>query len=330
MRNKSLDILKFLSSIFVVFIHITFAGPLGITIKAIASFAVPIFFLSSGYFSLSAINNFNYKKLLKRCIPLAKILVASLAIFALCEIIFNGEANFITDLKSIKTYIMLFVFNNFSDGFFIPLWFLPALIYTYVTIALVVILKWNRLIYYFPILLLVSMAFYDVVLGYMDKTISHIIVRNFLFIGLPYFSIGYLLNQYKESLKKISNIWLIVFALVGILMILLENKLLNSDAGTYIGSLLLSVSLFERFNRFSISIKNKRLSYCISKVPLYIYIFHIPVNSVLCRFKINERFNEYIYPFMVLCITVTIAVIISHVGYILFVNGRKHKDNYCS
>ena len=50
-RNYSLDALKLVASFFVVFIHVSFGGVFGEVIKALAGFAVPIFFLTSGYFS---------------------------------------------------------------------------------------------------------------------------------------------------------------------------------------------------------------------------------------------------------------------------------------
>ena len=50
-RNGSLDILKFFSSYMVICIHFFFYGRVGNIIDALARFAVPVFFMTSGYFS---------------------------------------------------------------------------------------------------------------------------------------------------------------------------------------------------------------------------------------------------------------------------------------
>lgn len=314
MRNKSLDVLKLISAIFVVFIHITFVGELGIAVKAIARFAVPIFFMCSGFFSYNAITNGDVKKLLKRCVPLLKILIIAICIYALCEYVFLGKYDFITVLASIKTYIKLFIFNNFEDGFFIPLWFLPALIYTYLSVAVIVKLKLTRLIKFLPLLILVPIIYYYLITGYMGLTISVIIVRNFLFTGLPFFSVGYLLNKNKNSIKRIPNFILVLFVIVGVIATLVECICLNIDVEVYFATMFIAVGLFELFNRFDLKIQNHRTSYTLSNVPLYIYVLHTPVNSVLCRFGVNS-INGYIYPVVVLLATVIIAVLITNLKY---------------
>ena len=66
MRNRNLDVLKFVASIFVIFIHISFPGNFGVFVGALARFAVPAFFMVSGYFSYKAIQDNDYKKILQR------------------------------------------------------------------------------------------------------------------------------------------------------------------------------------------------------------------------------------------------------------------------
>lgn len=314
MRNKSLDALKFICAIFVVFIHITFVGEFGVVVKAASRFAVPIFFMCSGFFSYNAITNGDVKKLLKRCVPLLKILIIAICIYALCEYIFLGEYNFITAFDSIKTYIKLFIFNNFNDGFFVPLWFLPALIYTYLSVAVIVKLKLTNFIKFLPLLILVPIIFYYIITGYMGQNITRIIVRNFLFTGLPFFSVGYLINKNKDSIQRISNFILLLFVIVGMVATLVECICLNVDGEIYFGTILAAVGLFELFNRFDLKIQNKRFSYCLSNAPLYIYILHTPVNSALCRFGVNG-INGYIYPVVVLLATVIIAILIANLKY---------------
>lgn len=49
-RNKYIDAAKALACIFVVLIHCMFPGKIGLVFRALARFAVPLFFAVSGYF----------------------------------------------------------------------------------------------------------------------------------------------------------------------------------------------------------------------------------------------------------------------------------------
>ena len=53
-RNQSMDCFKFVASLAVVLIHISFPGSVGALFTAIGSIAVPIFFAITGYFNYSA------------------------------------------------------------------------------------------------------------------------------------------------------------------------------------------------------------------------------------------------------------------------------------
>ena len=50
-RNGSMELLKFAAAFFVVWIHAPFPGKLGQLVSTLARFAVPMFFLFSGYFN---------------------------------------------------------------------------------------------------------------------------------------------------------------------------------------------------------------------------------------------------------------------------------------
>ena len=53
-RNYSLDLLKFISSFMIVCIHFKFFGTAGEFITVVSRFAVPVFFMISGYYSYGA------------------------------------------------------------------------------------------------------------------------------------------------------------------------------------------------------------------------------------------------------------------------------------
>lgn len=53
-RNTSLDILKGVAALFVIWIHEQFPGVTGHLVNRIGAFAVPVFFMVSGYFGQNA------------------------------------------------------------------------------------------------------------------------------------------------------------------------------------------------------------------------------------------------------------------------------------
>ena len=60
-RFRSIDCMKGISCLAVVLIHYNFPGDLGIAIKTLSRFAVPVFFAISGFFLVSPNDNLCYK-----------------------------------------------------------------------------------------------------------------------------------------------------------------------------------------------------------------------------------------------------------------------------
>ena len=54
-RNIGIDILRFICAFLVACIHAPFSGAVGGCVKAVARIAVPIFFMSTGYFLVSPV-----------------------------------------------------------------------------------------------------------------------------------------------------------------------------------------------------------------------------------------------------------------------------------
>ena len=50
-KNNTLELLKLFASYMVVFIHVVFSGHIGVALEMLARFAVPFFFLVSGFYS---------------------------------------------------------------------------------------------------------------------------------------------------------------------------------------------------------------------------------------------------------------------------------------
>lgn len=137
MRNYSIDTVKCFAAFAVIIIHtqpFRFYEDLYLIIRTMCSFAVPFFFVSSGYLLSNGLTKSNdkFKYLIKYVIKIAKILFVSILIYVL----YNIMKFLISDNP--KLYIVQFInslvdFKNIyygidSGGMF-HLWYLFSIIY---------------------------------------------------------------------------------------------------------------------------------------------------------------------------------------------------------
>ncbi len=129
-RNQCLNFLKGLGSTGVVFIHITFPGLTGEIISKMAQFAVPVFFMITGYYALGCTDTVIGKRLIK----ILKIFMYGYAWFFAYNIISqvrNGTwAGWLKANYTLKALIKYVVFCDID--FAIPLWYLIAMAETYI------------------------------------------------------------------------------------------------------------------------------------------------------------------------------------------------------
>ena len=131
-KNSTLELFKLLASYMVVFIHISFYGKFGAIVDALARFAVPFFFLVSGYYSYQ-ITCEKIKKRIKNIITLLILAIVCCNIFEIAILLrwnIDGLGAFFYKYTDISTFINLLIFNlpvNFGH-----LWYLLAILYVYV------------------------------------------------------------------------------------------------------------------------------------------------------------------------------------------------------
>jgi surface polysaccharide O-acyltransferase-like enzyme len=160
--------------------------------------AVPCFFIISGYllFDDYDIKQERLKRNLKH---IGIIALWSTALFAFWKefiCIFIEGHIYIPSANSLLAWV---VFND--SPFEYHLWYLFAYLYVLLIVALInKYNKWEILYCVVPILLIADLAFgsYSILLWGWEP--PYIYVRNFLFVGLPYFAIGtYIKRRMKEG-----------------------------------------------------------------------------------------------------------------------------------
>ncbi len=316
-RNATLDILKLIASYFVVFIHVRFYGTAGDIVAALARFAVPVFFMTSGYFCYGSDLTTIRKRIIKitKILLFASILYNALNIFS--EFVSDGYAGvteYFSIFLNIKSIFELVVFNSpFSAT---RLWFLFALIYVYVMQWIFVRFKvGDKVIFTASLVFLVLCLILGEGLKLFDIELPEHYVRNFLLTGFPFFGFGLFYKKYSERVRDISAViyWAVFF--FGVILTLLEFRVVG-DITLHHGAVLMTLSLF------GLSLYNGDKSYPawlvkLSECSLGIYIFHKPVTIVM---NVVLKFLGFVEGEMLFTnlLTLTVCVVTTMVSLVFY------------
>lgn len=262
MRNKSIDALKTVCSFLIVCIHIPPKIIGGGYWIALCRIGVPVFLMISGYF-------YNQESGMKQIRKVAVLFVEANLIYCAWSYFYGAvSGNF--PVISFDT-LLKFVFLNESP-FSGHLWYLGAVLYTQIVIYFLEKWQLKRAIYMtIPILLLTDIVFGKYSILLFGREFDYLLVRNWLFVGIPFFSIGMLMNE-----KKLRIGWwgIPVFTLTTILeRFLLVRNGLNAARDQYISTIFLSISVLSFALEYKGSINNW-LAQIGNRLSAWIYIIH--------------------------------------------------------
>lgn len=184
-RNHVIDLLKFTCAILVVFLHTKSAYHDALT--PITRCAVPCFFMISGYLLFNGYN-IGKERLKKNTINILKLTIWSTLLFAIVRE-FLSLKDGVLYLPTSKQWSDFLLFNQ--NPFVFHLWYLSAYLYVLLIVSIFdKYNKWQILFYFIPVLLLGDLILGKYSLVLLNKEFPYVWVRNFLFVGLPYFSLG--------------------------------------------------------------------------------------------------------------------------------------------
>lgn len=319
MKNKSLYVLEAIACICLVFIHCRFPGNLGLAIDYFARFAVPLFFMVSGYFSYSA----NKDKVKKKIFKQLSLFIISMSLYfiymnALYYLTIE-DYSILTNIGKIFSLknILEFGLFNYTSAIISHLWFIAALICCYIFRYVTINTEKEKTYKFIPFVLLITYIVQVYLLVIVAQGNLKIFVRNWFAIGIPFFILGYNLNHYKEKIKNIKNNKLIICSILSICVIFIEKLILNKIGENvllelYLGNILFVVSMFILAINNPNPLNFKFLSNLGECYSLNIYILHYGVirflNDILGT-KYAIHINEYIKPILVVVITLIISVL---------------------
>ena len=280
-RLNSLDKLKVLCAFLIVCIHAPFPEVVGEFFTALTRIAVPIFFMISGFFYSTTSGARQIKKLFRLVVMGNGIyFVWKLALAAV-----KGEiSSFLTTTFTVRNIAKFILLNE--SHLQSHLWYLGAILYVVVIVTMLFKLneaKGREELYRItPFLLLGDLILGKYSLLLLHREFPYILVRNWLFVGLPYFSIGMWVKERAKNVEKWKLVGLIVLTAFTTLLerYLLVINNLNSTRDHYLSTTFLAVVVFLFFLSYVGNMDNL-VSRIGKRDSTWIYVLHPIVITII-------------------------------------------------
>lgn len=270
-----------IAAFFVVMIHNT-GSFMYSDINCLYRFAVPVFFIISGYFY--CVPKEKKKARIKKIFILT--MVTNIAFFLFYMVVSLKDAGIVNYLAKTFTIenTLKFVFLNASP-FSEHLWFLSALLYCMIIDYFLseFLTKRKKLC----IVLIVALLLCDLIFGKYSLLLFNtefdiVYLRNFIFVGIPYFYIGKLFNSVDVNKIRINNISLMLLMVLFCATTMLEKHTLmyfNLDATReqFLSTTLFSIAIFMLVLKNPLENTGRLLGYIAysgRKYSLAIYVIH--------------------------------------------------------
>lgn len=314
-RNLALDAAKFWACIAVVLIHVKFPNSIGAVIDELTEFAVPLFFMVSGYYLYDCENEAFFKKAKRAITKLCVLFAFSATGYMVLNVLLCGLSGelkeYLTEFISPTTYLKFFFLND-TDVFSVQLWFIPASIYAYLFWFKVRQKNWDKILFsLIPVLLLLGTVFQWALQGTRIGTWH--IVGNWLFRGIPYVGTGLLFASHMHLLEKISRKKLIFFTIVMACIQYLPsqdtwiiNPLILVNYGYAVGIFLIAVLSNSKRDRVT-----RNFAMLGRNCATTVYVIHMGVYKCLKAFfqGCNITLSAYLMPLLVIFVSLGIALV---------------------
>ena len=253
--------------------------------EVLVRIAVPFFFVSSGYFYIK--NKCNFKKYIKRLITV----YISWSIIYLILQIYNA----IILSVNIEVVLKSFIIEFFVYGSYYHMWYIVAIIVCVIITSIFYKVNKMNLLYLITLFLyiigVIGGAYYKLglqipILSNLYELALYTQIRRYLLMGLPFFMLGYLIFEIKESPKNI-NITIIITAILFVLEIVIVNKFkLQKDIVITFFLYPLVLQIFMLCLKYPV--ENVKPKINIGKLSSFIYFVHPLIIYILSKLIIGQ------------------------------------------
>lgn len=316
-RNGFIDFWKLVAAVGVILVHAPFQGIIGKITTSIGVCGVGFFYLISGY-ACYGDRDVMCKKILKRLKRNGIITVVTLVIyliFAIVETKITGEFNvWSRQFRNPQLYIRMILLGDFEFMYGSALWFMIALLYSYIIFYFIVKFNFKKLVYIAtPIFLIIRI----VVETYVNSYDANWHISANLIVGaLPMMLLGYLIAEKKEKILNLPNFAVILLCLISTLgMFVTVNLKIGHIDISQIFKILCAASIFV----FSLKTKAPRFIKPFAKLgredSLYIYLCHFLIIVILADlmyiWNVPERTIQWQLPLSAVIFSLIFAQILS-------------------
>lgn len=300
--NYCVYFLRGIGCIGVILIHFPFPGYLGGICSSLAEFAVPFFFMTAGYYACHRDLRKEEQKLRKRIRNTFRVTCISVFLYLCYRVLIVRQPWENLSL----TQILLW--NNLDYIHGLHLWFLPALLYSYLFLYglnKARLLRWSY--WLVPALFGVRLAVI------MNPQNDWHMAQNFLFCGIPYMMLGHWFAwKQEQTIGRMGTAGIGVAAIVGWLMNYGGSVLECSPLVVESGNIVYSVALFLLAMKKPSRHIDRRVEAIGKTSSLYIYVIHMLVGTfVNLGFRLIHLSGKpgmaYVIPVAVIIASVAIA-----------------------
>lgn len=335
-RKQYLDVLRALSTIGVIVIHVCSSGWYGnvcsfnwivsTVLECVSRISVPIFFMISGNLLLNSSKEYNYPVMLKKIFRLVVFLLT-------WSIVYNVFSFFEQKNYSISEFVKCFT-SILSGNTPHHLWYIYALIGLYMFVPILRILCNNIDRKTFVILLVLL-----VILGGGFQFFSYFQQLDFISININkinkgfsvgyfgYFLLGAYLGKYEVKYKRAIYVCGIVATLTTIGLVIVDNMFLQAPSerfwvytmpAIYLSSIAFFVFIKDLCSKQRFHFKIIEL---VSKESLGIYGCHVLIIQILSYIGIDINMCLYLISIpllvlIVLCISTLVSYLLKKIPYI--------------
>ena len=325
---NSIDFLKGLACIAVVFIHVKFPWPFAKPVTAFSRFAVPVFFAISGYFftSRGTCSLASTARKLRHALVLGIWATAALAFLTFVQGWLDPRLSATGFFRSHATAqdVACFFIKNAPPSPIVHLWFLWALVYCYL-FALIWFGDGKRLWTTGPLglTLLVGMVLFQEFAHCLPfkptiplRGVSIRFCVTFIFRALPFFLLGIWIRRNEAAIRKLElPAWTYAaVAFAGAVVAAVEYKLFGNSQ-FYLGNYLTAIALFAWAIHHPAG-GWKPMVFIGRRLSLLVYVLHIAVwqflTILLRRFHADSLLIvRWMLPVMVVALSLLVALVLN-------------------
>lgn len=332
-QNRTLNFFKGVACFCVVMLHAGFPGAVGKLLYGPSRFAVPFFFMISGYYVYDENMQMLVRKIPRKIKHIAVLLVITEIVYLIWHVVqyailggFENVYAWFADVFSVSTILRLLLFQTTPIGD--VSWFLVALLLCYIAIWFVAKQNlWKSISIFIPVLLLTNIIVGELI-PFLKIDTQWYWCSNFLVLGFPFFCLGSLIKKNQHGFcEKYTTQKLVLIISLSVVCITIE-RVLTDASQLFIGNIFLTLALFLLCIKCPNLFKKRNFGEEVGKKhAFYVYIFHPIVRDILYGFLFeNWGWNTYAIIAWMKPIVVFIVCVV--VGSVICSAENKCKEIY--